>query len=411
VASFIVRGSGTFVVAEGRLSTLDAHRGDGDPRRPARRRVRALAACVGLAIVLHVALLDGFAGPAAPPPDATRSPLSVRTIVVEPTAPPAAVEPPAPRAVVETTASSLPAPAPTPERPRRPPRSHPPEPMRASPELIEASAGSPAIDVSVAATANIELAAGNPVEAAKATSTAAAPQSISAGAAAANAIPGAGETPPPVYPARLPPAATLHYQVRRGFLQGDGQIRWRPAGDAYRLVLEASIAGLTLLVQTSEGAIDRHGLAPVRFLDQRARRAAQAANFVRENGRITFSGTAVEFSLVVGVQDRLSWMIQLAGIVAADPALLHDGARITMAVVGARGDADVWSLRYVGQETVETPGGKVAAFKLIREGHAPNDTTAEVWLDPARSYLPVRATLGNSSGSPEYDLLLSRIDP
>jgi len=273
--------------------------------------------------------------------------------------------------------------------------------MRAAPEPIEASAGSPAIDVSAAGVANVEVAAAAVADATKAAST----------AASASAIPGAGETPPPVYPTRLPSAATLHYQVRRGFLQGDGQIRWRPAGDAYRLVLEASIAGLTLLVQTSEGTLDRHGLAPVRFLDQRARRAAQAANFVRESGRITFSGTAVEWPLVAGVQDRLSWMIQLAGIVAADPALLHGGSRITMAVVGARGDADVWSLRYVGEEKVETPSGSIAAFKLVREGRGPNETTAEVWLDPARSYLPVRATLGNSSGSPEYDLLLSRIDP
>jgi hypothetical protein len=389
---------------------LDAQRGDGDPSRPARRRARALAVCAGLAVVLHVALLDRLSGGAARPSDLGLSPHSVPTIVVELTEPPAVVQTSASPAPVPAPA---PTPAPTPARPRRPPRSHSMESMRAATEPIEASAGSPAIDVSTATVANVEVAAGAAGEAATAASAAnaAAPKSTPASAAIANAIPGGGETPPPVYPTRLPPAATLRYQVRRGFLHGDGQIRWRPAGAAYRLVLEASIAGLTLLVQTSEGAIDVHGIAPVRFLDQRARRAAQAANFVRETGRILFSGTAVEWPLVAGVQDRLSWMIQLAGIVAADPALLHEGSRITMAVVGARGDADVWSLRYVGQETVETPSGRIAAFKLIREGHSPNDTSAEVWLDPARSYLPVRATLGNSSGSPEYDLLLSRIDP
>jgi len=209
----------------------------------------------------------------------------------------------------------------------------------------------------------------------------------------------------------LPPAATLHYQVRRGFLRGDGEIRWQPAGDTYRVVLEARIAGLTLLVQTSEGAIDGNGLAPLRFLDQRARRAAQAANFNRDSGRITFSGTTAEAPLVAGAQDRLSWMIQLAGIVAADPALLHEGSRITMAVVGARGDAGIWSLRYVGEETVETASGSVSAVKLVREGRTANDTTAEIWLDPARSYLPAHATLRNASGASEYDLLFDRIDP
>jgi len=381
------------VVAERRLSMLDVPRGADDPRRPAWRRARVVAACAALAVGLHVVLLDGFAGWKARPADPSFAPLSVRTIVVAPAAP---------VAVVETAATPVSTTAPTPERPRRASRPRPPEAMRAAPEPIEASAGSPAIDVSAASVANVEVAAAAVADATKAASTA---------TAAANAIPGAGETPPPVYPTRLPSAATLHYQVRRGFLQGDGQIRWRPAGDAYRLVLEASIAGLTLLVQTSEGTLDRHGLAPVRVLDQRARRAAQAANFVRESGRITFSGTAVEWPLVAGVQDRLSWMIQLAGIVAADPTLLHGGSRITMAVVGARGDADIWSLRYIGEEKVETPSGSIAAFKLVREGRGPNDTTAEVWLDPARSYLPARATLGNSSGSPEYDLLLSRIDP
>ena len=383
------------VVAEGRLSMLDARCGDRGPQRPARHRARVLALRTALVVVLHAALLDGAAGSAPLPPDPSRSPVPVRTIVVEPAATP-------------TAAQTSPSPAllPTPTRPRQPPRSPLPEAMRAAPDPGEASAGSPAIDVSI-----VEVAAAAAAEAAKAASTAAVAQTSTGGVAAANTIPGGGEAPPPVYPTRLPPAATLHYQVRRGFLHGDGQIRWRPAGDAYRLVLEASIAGLTLLVQTSEGAIDLHGIAPVRFLDQRARRAAQAANFGRESGRITFSGTAVEWPLVAGVQDRLSWMIQLAGIVAADPALLHQGARITMAVVGARGDADIWSLRFAGQETIETPSGNVAAFKLSREGHSPGDTSAEVWLDPARSYLPVRATLGNSSGSPEYDLLLSRIDP
>jgi hypothetical protein len=53
----------------------------------------------------------------------------------------------------------------------------------------------------------------------------------------------------------------------------------------------------------------------------------------------------------------------------------------------------------------------VRAVKLVREGRAAYDTSAEIWLDPERSYFPVHATLRNSSGAPEYDLLLQRIDP
>ena len=395
------------------------------------RRTRVFVGCAALTLVLHVALLDGLGGWTARPFDVAPATVHVRAIAAAPPSPTLVSEPPPP--TPDDPKPALPAPDVRPaaaallERQRvRPPPARAAAPKFAVPEHspanAEVSAGSAELGQMTATT--VSSLAASPIES-PATARAAAPDLVAAdstqspgpgGSPGANpapaaAIPGMGDRPPPVYEARLPPAATLHYQVRRGFLRGDGQIRWRPAGNAYHLVLEASVAGLTLLVQTSDGAIDHLGLQPVRFLDQRARRSAQAANFVRERGRVTFSGTAIEWPLVAGVQDRLSWMIQLAGIVAADPALLHEGSRITMAVVGARGDADVWSLRYAGEERVETPSGGVAAFKLHREGHSPNETTAEVWLDPARSYLPVRATLGNGSGAPEYDLLLDRVDP
>jgi Protein of unknown function (DUF3108) len=219
-----------------------------------------------------------------------------------------------------------------------------------------------------------------------------------------------GEAPPPTYRARLPPKATLRYEVRRGVLRGTGEIRWRPAGEQYQLVLEARLAGLTLLVQISEGSIGATGLMPVRFLDRRARRPTQAANLHRDTGTVTFSGPSVEWPLLPGTQDRLSWMIQLAGIAAAQPQLLVEGARITMAVVGARGEAAVWTLRYAGRETLESVWGTVQAVKLVRDARSASDTGAEIWLDPARDYFPARAALLNGSGEPEYDLLLERVE-
>ena len=82
-----------------------------------------------------------------------------------------------------------------------------------------------------------------------------------------------------------------------------------------------------------------------------------------------------------------------------------------MVVVGARGDASVWTLRYAGRETIETVAGRVNAVKLVREGRSAYDTSAEIWLDPERSYLPAHATLRNSGDASEYDLLLERIEP
>jgi hypothetical protein len=118
---------------------------------------------------------------------------------------------------------------------------------------------------------------------------------------------------------------TLRYEVRSGFLRGSGELRWRPEAGAYSLGLDARLGGLILLRQSSQGELGSDGLAPVRFLDQRARRSPQAANFRREAGKITFSGPATEWPLLPGSQDRLSFFVQLAGIAAAIPPCRSKG--------------------------------------------------------------------------------------
>jgi len=398
-------------------------------RRPAGgRRRRALVTCAALALVIHATFLDRFGISVPGSAESSVAPMSLRTMTAEegdtnagePPAPPSRVEPP------PTVSPPMP-----PARPRLPRRAR--EPVAAassiSKMLEEASAdtscnttdvadpasgavASPA--ATVRADADLPPAPAAPTESASPPGEPPVAGSAPAGAAPAGSRPplvAAGEQPPPLYRTQLPPPATLHYEVRRGVLRGDGEIRWQPAGDGYRIVLEARVAGLTLLTQSSEGGLDGNGLAPVRFLDQRARRSAQAANFRRDAGTITFSGSGIEWPLLAGSQDRLSWMVQLAAIAAAEPQLLAEGGRITMVVVGARGDAGIWTLRYGGHESVKTAAGPVAAIKLVREGRSAYDTNAEIWLDPERSYLPVHATLRNSSGAVEYELLLERIEP
>ena len=238
------------------------------------------------------------------------------------------------------------------------------------------------------------------------------PEAASAVArAASSSFLAAGEQPPPTYRTLLPAPVTLRYEVRRGFFRGTGEIRWQPSGERYELHLDARLAGITLLSQTSQGEIGATGLAPVRFLDQRARRAAQAANFRRDTGTITFSGPATEWPLLAGTQDRLSWMIQLVGIVAADPERATEGGRISMVLVGARGEASVRTLRFAGRENAETASGTVPAIKFVVDGRSAYDTSYEIWLDPARGYLPAHATARNGAGESEFDLLLERIEP
>lgn len=216
----------------------------------------------------------------------------------------------------------------------------------------------------------------------------------------------------PVYRTRTPPATTLDYDIRRGMLEGNGELTWRPQGGHYEARLQASVAGFTLMTQISEGGFDAAGLAPSRFTDQRARKSPRAAHFERAAGKITFSGPRDEFALPPGSQDRLSWMIQLPAVLAADPKRAVQGGEVLLYVAGARADVDLWTLRCLGPETVETAAGPVRTVKFMRTSRGPKDTQAEVWLDPVRHYLPMRARLSQGGSDDDaFDLVLRELKP
>lgn len=330
-------------------------------------RVVALALWATIVLALHGIVLAGWplskAGvDAAPVPRALR----VRQLAAA--APARTMVPPTPRAA----ARPLPAP-----RPRvQPPAPLPDATPAPAPERSAAAGPAPAQAV---APAHVDAEPEAPLQL----------------AAAVERVPLAAGDPPPTYRTRLPPAAALRYELRRGSLSGQGVLRWQPGADGYELTMEGSVLGFQFLAQQSTGGFDAAGLAPQRFVDRRRGRAQQAANFQRERGLITYSGASEQHPLVAGAQDRVSWMVQLAAIVDADPSRWRSGEHIEMAVSGARGDADVWTFTVAGREAVTLVGGArvESALLLRREPRKPFDTRVEVWLDPTRHHLPVRLQL------------------
>ncbi|WP_341890765.1 DUF3108 domain-containing protein [Variovorax sp. YR752] len=335
------------------------------------RRRRALAALALAALAAHGLLIGGVElAPARHEAPAAAMALQVRTIAAAAPAAPAAPE-----------VAGLPTPAPAPR-----PRPAPPPERRATPANAEPARGE--VREAPAATEP----GPEPLPAANTLSL---PLPVEGGPAASAAGAITETAAPPLYPTRLPPPVMLRYELRRGHLSGSGDLLWRPDGDRYELRLQGSVVGVNVLTQVSGGALDANGLAPLRFTDQRARRAAVAANFEREAGRIRFSGPSHEVPWQPGVQDRLSWMVQLAAVAAAEPARLAEGERIVLQVVGARGDASLWAFRSEGAETLMLFSERIETVKLLREPRSAHDTRVEVWLDPARHHLPVRATLGS----------------
>jgi len=202
----------------------------------------------------------------------------------------------------------------------------------------------------------------------------------------------------PTYRTRIPPAARVSYRLTRGAIVGSGEIDWQPQGDAYTLRLEGRVPLLgTLIVQTSRGGFDAAGLAPLRYTDKRLRRPERSADFDHGAGSVSFSGGNTA-PLAPGLQDRLSVMLQLAAIANAWSRPPAPGTELRIPVIGLRGDAAVWSLRFEGPQAVATPDGTVNALRFLREADKPHDTRAEFWLDPARSYMPVRARLTDGNG-------------
>lgn len=217
---------------------------------------------------------------------------------------------------------------------------------------------------------------------------------------------GDGQAAPPVYRTALAPPTSLRYDMRKGAFSGTGRLHWKPAGDRYEARLEAHVAGVHVLTETSTGLVDAHGIAPVRYTDERARRGTQAANFQRDKRRITYSGPQVEHALAAGAQDRLSWMIQIGGVLNVAPKLAVPGGRIAFQVSGAHGDAEVWIFRYAATETLRGDAGPLRAVKFTREPRKAYDKLVEVWLDPARHHLPVRARFTATAGGEVFELLL-----
>ncbi|UUX97773.1 DUF3108 domain-containing protein [Aquabacterium sp. J223] len=209
-----------------------------------------------------------------------------------------------------------------------------------------------------------------------------------------------------MYDTRPPGPRRWSVQLRRGGLAGEGELVWAPDQGGYALSLEGRVGPLPVLDWRSSGRLGPHGLAPERFVDKRRGRGAQAANFDAPQARITYSGQHPPQPLPAGAQDRLSVLLQLAAIVAADPALNRPGAQIDLWVSGARGDADLWRFVVEGPDRVPQAGGPVPALRLHREPRHGQDLRVQLWLAASGEHLPLRMALTPVAGGDALDLLL-----
>jgi hypothetical protein len=228
------------------------------------------------------------------------------------------------------------------------------------------------------------------------------------------AAPASGAPAPPDLKLSYPASAKLHFDgtfMQKGnSTSGSGVLNWSIDGNSYRLSLEATALFFLSRIEKSEGKLSPQGLAPERYSSVRTGRSEQATHFIHELGKIKFSSNKRDEILLVGAQDRLSAVVQLAGIIGGDPERYKIVNRIQMQVAGLD-NAEIWEFNLQGVSDITLPAANMQALKLSRTPRNEFDQRLEIWLSPQLGYLPIRIRQ-SSSTTPEQDftdLVLSKL--
>jgi hypothetical protein len=207
-----------------------------------------------------------------------------------------------------------------------------------------------------------------------------------------------------------PDSALLKYKVQgqaKGFnYWASAELNWQQDGQDYeaRLTVSAFLVGSR--VQVSKGTLGAEGLMPTRFGDKS--RNELAAHFQRDKGIISFSANSPDAPLLKGAQDRLSVVLQLSSLLAADPTRFPAGTMLSFQTVSQR-EAQVWHFLVEKEEMLQLPFGEMNAIKLNRMPRREFDQQIEIWFAPTLSYLPVRLRITNANGD-FVDQLLSTVE-
>ncbi len=330
--------------------------------RPGQRQAAAAALALGV-LGLHAWVLTAATPAGAPPsPDAASPPLPRQA-----TTRPDAARPlhwrvlPAPAQALAPTEATPPAPI-TP-MPITPARMQPAQTAPArSPTVAPAPAAPPRLADAAPAGSSPQPA---PIADMAGAMLEDAPAALPAAAPAVPAVPVYATRPPP--PAGAPPA------VQPGPLDGLGA--------------------------ASHGQLATAGLVPERFVERRRGRDQRAANFHPQRQEVRGSGGGAPWPWPEGGQDRLSWLLQLAAVLQANPALAQPGSQVVLAVAGPQGPTAVWTFAVRGPEAVTLPdGSQPQGLALQRLPEHPYDLQVDAWLDPADHHLPLRWRLSAPPG-------------
>jgi hypothetical protein len=198
----------------------------------------------------------------------------------------------------------------------------------------------------------------------------------------------------------LPTDLTINYAVQlgdgdNGFVAGRATYIWHSGQGKYSMVSTVEATGLASffihgrIVQVSQGKVDGGGLRPEQYWLERSGRKVDGARFNWAMNRLILTGGEDGRPLQPQAQDLLSFPFQLALTVRPDES------DFVLWVTNGRKFRD-YTFHTLGQETVNLTATQTTALHL--QGTRPGEGTLDVWLDLAKSGLPVRIRTRGEDG-------------
>ncbi len=213
---------------------------------------------------------------------------------------------------------------------------------------------------------------------------------------------------PQTYPVRPPQTGKISMRIvrteaNRNPVYGDGEINWEFKTGRYKMSIEASLdlllTSINLYQLHSEGNIDVYGVTPAISTEKRRSRSETATHFDHANKAVSFSSSNKTSEVQSGVQDKASFIMQLAGIGNAEPDKFQPGREIRLQVAEER-DVSTFVFVVTALEEVETKMGKIMAWHVIRPPLPGSyNSKLEVWLAPEQNWYPIQIRNTESNGA------------
>lgn len=187
-----------------------------------------------------------------------------------------------------------------------------------------------------------------------------------------------------------------------------------PAEDRYQIELVTHAVGWAKLFASAplqakgEGRLGPGGFLPDRYTHKTPRGKEEVSTFDYEKEKIFYSSLKEPLILPKGVQDRLSFMIQLAWMMKVDPDRFFLGGSLRIPMAGRNKIEDV-DFQVLDDSDVILPGGILVPAVHLSSARAGANYKGriDVWLDKTDRLLPVRIRFEEVRGQ-VLDLLTIR---